>query len=824
MLKSYFKLAFRNLKNTKVFSLINIAGLAIGISAALVIYLIVQHEFNFDKFHKEGNRVFRVVSQIDFPDMVMRNSGVPYPTARAVKEEATGIDKLTQFIVADEMKVAIPTGSTQAPTVFRHESNIIYADENYFKIFDYVWLAGNANAALKQPNEVVLTESRAKSYFGNAAPSTLIGKQVMYNDSIITTVAGVVKDFKQPSDFRFQDFISKATGDNSGLRDQWGWDSWGSINSNCQLFLKLSKGTEPATVEKQLVALREKYRERNKEDPESDKKDLTKHLLQPLADLHFNADYDVFNGTQGNKSTLYGLLAVGLFLLSLGCINFINLTTAQASQRAREIGIRKTMGSRRSQLMMQFLSETLLLTILATIVSVAIAPWLLKIFSDFIPEGISFGSLNQPHVWLFLIGLVLIVTFLSGFYPAMVLTRFKPVTVLKNQAFNGTSQSRKAWLRKSLTITQFVIAQFLLIAMLVVSKQVHYSINKDLGFNKEAIVTFNTRWDFYSDKVDNRRFALMDKIKSIPGIQKMSLAGSAPASGNTSTSTMKYTEGKKVVETMVEVKYADTNYFKLYGMKLLAGNNLEQSDTTRQFVINETYSKMLGFNKPDDAIGHFIDQTPKVPITGVIADFHTKSTRVAIKPLAFSSAMKRSYVVHLLLKPRGSDPDAWKNTLAKVGAAFKEIYPEDDFNSRFYDESIASFYQKEKNVSSLLKWAAGLCIFISCLGLLGLVIYITNSRTKEIGVRKVLGASITQLVALLSKDFILLVFIAFLITLPFAWWFMHNWLQDFVYRTTLSWWVFAVTGLGMIIVAMLILGLRTVRSAMANPVKSLRTE
>ena len=413
---------------------------------------------------------------------------------------------------------------------------------------------------------------------------------------------------------------------------------------------------------------------------------------------------------------------------------------------------------------------------------------------------------------------------MSGLYPAFILTRFRPVTALKNQAYAGTSQTRKAYTRKVLTITQFIIAQFLIIATIVVSKQVHYSLNKDLGYKRDAIVYFTAERNVFSNEIDNRRLALLQKLRSIPGIEKISLSGTPPASNNTSTTTIKFRNGSRLMETMVEMKYADTGYFDLYQMKLLAGRNLLQSDTTKEFVINETYAKLLGFKKPEDAVGQFIERGFPVPVTGVIADFHTKSTHEPIKPLAFSSAIKYSYTFNLALPPQTGDGQSWKRTLSTVEKAYKDIYPESGFDYSFYDESIAAFYKTELDIARLLKWAAGLCIFISCLGLLGLAIFITNSRTKEIGVRKVLGASITQIISLLSKDFIILVLVAFLITLPLAWWAMHQWLQDFVYRTTLSWWLFGITGVGMLLVAMLILSVRTIRAAINNPIHSLRSE
>ena len=822
MISNYFSIAFRNFRKHNLFSVINISGLAIGISASLVIYLIVQYEFSFDKFHKEGDRIYRVVSDMRFSDVVIQNSGVPQPTSKAVREEATGMDLVTHFNTAWELKVSIPIPANQSPAVFRHQKNIIYADEYYFAMFQYHWLAGSPQTALKDPFQVVLTESRAKSYFGALKANDIIGREIVYDDSIKTMVSGIVQDLNEITDFTFKEFISKATIATTGLKDHWNWEEWGSITSASQMFVKLNKGTSPAQVEKQLVSLREKYRNKERENAG---KDDTWHTLQPLTDIHFNDKYDAFDQRQGHKPTLYGLLAVAAFLLLLGCINFINLTTAQASQRAKEIGIRKTMGSGKGQLMMQFLSETLVITFLATLLSVALTPWLLNIFKDFIPPGISFSSLNQPHVWIFLMALVILVSLLAGFYPAIILTRFKPVTVLKNQAYTATAQTRKAWLRKTLTVTQFVIAQFLIIATLVVSKQINYSLNKDLGYKKEAIVILNTRWNFFSKEKDNRRFVLKEKLQAMPGIEKVSLGGSAPASRNTSTTSLKFDNGKSILETMVEVKFADTGYFNLYGMKLLAGRNVEASDTTKEYVINETYARMMGFQHPGEAIGKFIDvDSRKISIVGVVRDFHSKSTHEAIKPLTYSAADNRSYTLHLALKPKTVKGDSWKTTLAMVEKAYKELYLEDDFKYEFFDDSIAMFYKSEQDITRLLKWASGLCILISCLGLLGLVIFITNTRTKEIGVRKVLGASVVQIVSLLSRDFISLVMMAFVIVLPIAWLVMHNWLQDFQYRTSLSWWIFAATGIGMILIAMIILSVRTIRSAMENPVRSLRSE
>jgi ABC-type antimicrobial peptide transport system permease subunit len=344
-----------------------------------------------------------------------------------------------------------------------------------------------------------------------------------------------------------------------------------------------------------------------------------------------------------------------------------------------------------------------------------------------------------------------------------------------------------------------------------------------MGFKKEAIINFRSPYNYQHP--DNKQFVLQAKLKSIPGIQKLSLAGSPPANEGINVSTMKFNKNGKDIESSVEEKQADTGYFELYRMKLIAGRNLQQSDTLKEYVINETYSKMLGYNNPSDIIGQLLDKGDrKIPIVGVLADIHTKSLHNPIQPLAFSSEAKNHSTFHIALQPKGKNTNNWKKIIAAIGAAWKEVYPDEDFNYNFFDESIAKFYKKEQDTARLLNWSTALAIFISCLGLLGLVIYTTTQRTKEIGVRKVLGASVSQIVSLLSKDFIQLVLLAFIIAAPIAWWAMHKWLEDFAYRTNISWWIFGLSGIAMIAVALLTLSIQTIKSAIANPVKSLRTE
>ena len=666
-------------------------------------------------------------------------------------------------------------------------------------------------------NRFTLSSLKARAYFGDTPAEQIVGRQLTYSDSIVVTVSGVVKDLEHPTDLTFKEFISRATVEKTGLRDWWSWEQWGSINSASQCFLKLEKGVSSQAVDEQILEVRKKH-----VDPKGGKENV-RHFLRPFVGMHFDPDYGIFDYSRAgaSKTTIYSLLAVAAFLLILGCINFVNLSTAQATQRAKEIGIRKTMGSSPQQLVWQFLTETFVLTLTAMSLAVALVPLFLDILRDYVPPDVSFSTLWSHHVGIFLPALTILVSLLAGGYPAFVLTRFQPVSVLRNQILTQRATSHRGTLRRVLTVAQFVIAQFLLIATIVVSKQILFSINKELGFRKDAIVFFHVPSDYRSPRQDTRRFTLLQNLRQIPEIMQISLAGSPPAYRGKSSTTMRINNGKEIVETQVQVRYADTSYFALYGLKLVAGRGLTQSDTLREFVVNEMYTKALGLT-PEEALSHFVEWRQKIPIVGVVADFHTRSTHEPIKPHAFSSESRRSFTFHLGLDP--ANPSTWKEALGKTEAAFKALYPNDDFKPEFFDATIGDFYKTEQRIARLLNWAAGFAIFISCLGLLGLVIYTTNVRVKEIGVRKVLGATVLQIVSLLSKDLLALVLVAFVIAAPVGWWAMQRWLEDFAYRTSLSWWVFVLSGAGMLLVALMTLGIRTFRSASENPVKSLRAE
>jgi len=815
MLKNYLRVAFRNFWRNKTFSFINIVGLAIGISASLVIFLLVQHDFSFDKFEKDGARTYRVVASFKSATSSGNSNCLSEPMWVEVKKQVPGLEVVAPFTTLDETTVTIPYPDPSRPVVLRKQKDLVAADENYCDLVGFTWLAGSPATALKQPYQVVLTEKNAHFYYPGLKYNEIIGKLIILDDTVQSTISGILKDLPGNTDFYFGTILSRPTFNTTRLKPG-GWGKWGWTNSADQLFVRLAPSTKTASVNTLLTKI---LNDKEKPDP-ADHVTQDAHL-QPLNDLHFNLDYGVFDESrQAHKPTLYGLLAVAAFLLLLACINFINLTTAQASQRAKEIGIRKTMGGHRRQLTLQFLAETFVLTTIATLLSIALTPFLLKVFADFIPEDFHFNLLRQPAIIGFLIILIFAVTLLSGIYPALILSGFKPILVLKNQAYSNTGKTRSAWLRKSLTVSQFVIAQAFIIGTLLVAKQISYAVHTDLGFKKDATVFF--RVNYYEP--NEKKYVLLDKLHSIPGIKMISLASNPPSINSTWSSTMTFNDGKKEIKKNVEVKLADSNYFSMYGLHFVAGTPPYQSDTTTAVAINETYLHILGYQDPTKIIGKSLTWDGTRIITGVVADFHQRSLREPIKPLLIANGTKTAKCINITLQPRNADGSNWTATIAAMDKAFRSTYPNGDFECNFVDETVAKFYTAEKNISRLLMWATGLTIFISCLGLLGLVIYITNQRTKEIGIRKVIGASVTQLIVLLSRDFLKLIGLAIIIALPISWWGTNKWLENFAYKTTLSWWIFAAGGGMLLLIALIILCIRTLRAALANPVNALRSE
>ncbi|WEK36918.1 MAG: ABC transporter permease [Candidatus Pseudobacter hemicellulosilyticus] len=809
MFRNYLLVAVRSIYRNKLFTFINVIGLSIGITAALVIYLLVHHDYSFDNFHRDSDRIYRVVSQFEFSGERSYNPGVTVPLSRVVKEQVPGIEYTAPFFTLDsDTKISL---DADKPIVHRNQANTIYVSPDYFRVFDYEWIAGNPSQALNNPYQAVLSETKASLYFPGKTPAQLVGERITINDSIHCSVSGVVRPLKGNTDLSFQVFISWAT-----WKIPAHLENWQSTNSASQLLVKLHQGQNIPSLEKQLKQL---FINNAPPDP-NNKLTIAPFLLQPLKDLHFDERFGTyFDNRIASRTTLNGLLIVAGFILLLGCINFINLSTAQSAQRAKEIAVRKTMGSSKGQLIVQFLTETGILTLIAALLSVLMTPFVLKLLQDFVPAEISFQPLKQEYVLLFLVGIVCLVTLLAGFYPAWVLSAYKPVQAMKSKLNLPANASSGLSLRRILTVSQFTVAQFFILAVIMVSMQLRYTLSKDPGFKQDGIIYFQTN---FNDTTKWKRTLLAQEIRAIPGVTLVSLSNNPVAANGTWSSIIAYKDGGKKTETNVQLKMVDTNYLKLYELKLLAGKNISVSDSIKEFIINETYAKLLGFSNPAEALGKELewDGTRNVPITGVVADFHQQSLHNPIKPLAIANNPDNQRTINVAL----TNGSSWQPAIEKIRSAFKHLYPDDDFDYSFQDETIRKYYNNEIKTAFLVKCASVLTIIISCLGLLGLAIYSTIRRTKEIGIRKVLGASVPQIVQLMSKESMVLVAIAFIIAAPLAYFFIYAWLENFAYRVSLNWWMFALTFLLQALIAFITVGSQALRTAFINPATTLKTE
>jgi putative ABC transport system permease protein len=821
MLKNYFKTAWRNMMKNKTTSIINILGLTLGITACLIIYLDTSFELSYDNFHPDKERIYRVVTS------AKNNSGetdykptVPDPMAATIRTEFTGIEKVAQFHDY-YAKVTVPAGGNEtktfdAPNEREEEtSDIIISDPEYFDIFKYEWIAGNATS-MREPFHVVLTENKAKKYFGSLSADEIIGKKIIYNDSLTLSVSGVVKNYPNSSDFIFNDFISSATIQRSFVKDNFDFTNWERWNRISQTFVKVAKGATPLQFQKQTLELVKKNMDVGNDTRIS-------ISLQPLSDIHFNANYQAAYGREVHVTILYGLMVIAIFILLIAAVNFINLSTAQSLQRAKEIGVRKVLGSSTNSLIFQFLCETFILTALSVIISLIIVSPIITAFHAFLPDGVGL-SFNQNSI-IFILLITLGISLLAGFYPAKVLSSYLPVLTLKGAAFQ--QGSGKNYLRKGLIVFQFTISLIFIIGTLIIGNQIKYVLNTDMGFAKDAIINITGNQNYPGEKMQ----ILAQQIKRLAGVQMVSVDLGTPAEESHWSTILKSKElGDAAVGA--EFQAGDENYIKLYQLKLLTGRNLLPGDTMKEYLVNESLAKQLGFKKPEDAIGKTIssggdDGTAShkmLPIVGVLADFHSGSLHDVIAPTFVSTSKKYSRIISVKLATAGKQSSDFKATTAKIEKLWKDVYPDEKFEYKFFDETIAKFYDKEQGTEQLMNTAMAITIFISCMGLFGLVTFETQKRTKEIGIRKVLGASVSNIVSMFSMNFLKLILLAFVIASPVSYYFMHQWLQNFAYRIDISWWVFVLSVLAAMFIALITISFQAIKAAMANPVKSLRTE
>jgi len=825
MIYSHLRIAWRNIRKNNVSTIINVLGLAIGVSACLIIYLIADYDLRFDTFHPGKERIYRAVMDLDdYSGGKFHLSEIPYPAAGAIREHFSGVDNTTTYFTYHS-RVMTPNGNY-------HPSDIIIAEPSYFDIFPHDWLAGNPAEALRQPFTVVLSDSRARQYFGNVAPEELIGREVIYNDSLPVKVSGIVKDWNGNSDLEFHDIISFATIQSSFLRRTNGFsgvtkaDSWNDAPDIARTFIKLKKGATAARFDAQktfLVQTINTYAHLAK----GRKLDL---YLQPLSDIHFNADFNEDGFRKAHLPTIYALMGIAAFILIIAIINFINLATARSFQRAKEVGIRKVLGTSRRRLILQFLTETFILTCVSAFLSLLIARPVLSVFHDYIPPGVGL-HLNDPFVWVFLLFITIITTLLAGFYPAKFLSGFSPVISLKGQGARTTDQ--KIYWRKGLIVFQFTVSLIFIIGTLAVGKQIHYLLNKDLGFRKDAIILLHTP---DNDSTGTAiRNVLAEKIRKQSGVADVSVDGQQPAVAGGSESAYLKRLGTGT-EILADRRIADAHFIPLYDIKLLAGQNLsgQANDSFPEFLINATCAEKLGFKHPEQAVGQLLQigfigyngpSKPKGHVVGVVADFHTRSLYEPIAP-AFITTPKRFWRELLSVRLTTQDKGApyFKSCLSRIEKAWHEVYPGEKFDYTFYDDYLAGIYTKEQKTAQIINIAMAISILISCMGLFGIVTFTAERRKKELGIRKVLGAEMTDIVAILFKDFQKPVVLSILIASPIAWWLLNGWLEGFAYRISVSWWIFALAGAAAMFIALLTVSSRAITAALTNPIESLRSE
>jgi len=793
MLKNYLKIAFRNLWRHKIFSFINIMGLAVGMSACFLIFLYVRFELSYDNFHSKADRIYRVVCDIKTPTEVLHFSVPAWAMPKNIKEEFPEVESFAR-VTGDNMLI-------RRGDVKFQEENMLWADSTLFSVFDFKLLKGNPKTALQQPLSVVFTETAAKKYFGKSDP---VGQTVLINpDGQPATVTGVMKDIPENSQIRGDVFVSMSTLTQKfapKIEEQWG-------NFGATTFLLLKPGTRPEVLQSKFPAFLEK---RDGKGMRDSKMSYTL-LMEPLRSVYL---YSTRDGSKtGNMSNIYIFSIVAIFILLIACFNFVNLTTARSAERAKEVGIRKVVGAEKIQLARQFIGESVIICLISFLITIGVCLLLLPLFNKLSGKTISHGIFEHPQYVLILFLSSIGIGLLAGIYPALVLSSFKPVVVLKGRFVTGT---KGILLRKGLVVAQFTISIALIIATIIVYMQTGYMRSQELGFNKDQVMVVDT----YGD---DAKEVLRQSVTTLPNVKSVCMSSSVPGSGDpTAYSEIENIKGDLQIANL-ELFFVDFDYIGQFKIKMLAGRSFSRdfgTDTTQAMILNEAAVKMFGYHSPEQAVGKRFKQWGREgKIIGVMKNFHFRSLQEEIKPLS------------MRIEPRGCNLLAIKvasgnlpATIAAVEKKWQAAIPNRPFSYFFLDEFFDKQYRAEERFGKLFMNFAVLAIFISCLGLLGLASYSTIQRTKEIGIRKVIGASVANIVNLLSKEFILLVGIAFLIASPLTWYFMHRWLRDFAYRIPISWWMFALAGILAMLIALFTISFQAIRAAVANPVKSLRAE
>jgi putative ABC transport system permease protein len=799
MLKNYFKIAWRNLKRNKSYAAINIIGLSLGIASSILIFTLVSFHLSYENFNKNKDRIYRVVTELH-SDEVSYTPGTPPPFAKAMRDDYSFAEKTAQAVTFWDELISIPASTDNKK--FQEENGFTCVDPEFFDIFNFPLVQGDIKTALNDPFTALVTQKIAKKYFGT---EDAIGKVFRVDNKTDFKITGILKDIPLNTDRKQEIYVSHKS--LKTLSDFLASDNWGGINSETHCFLLLKPNVTAKQVEAAFPGLKKKYYKENAAGPHGNF-----FKMQPLSDIHFNPDYDGY----ADKKYLWALIFVGIFLIVTACVNFINLATAQALNRAKEVGIRKVLGSMRFQLFWHFIAETALITLFAILVAYGFAFIGLPYLNGLFKTQLSINPFANIGLLIFILVTAVIVVFLSGAYPGLVLSGFQPVAALKGKlsqkSIGGFS------LRRVLVVTQFAISQILIIGTIVIAGQMNFSKKSDLGFRKDAIVMLPVP---QNDSVGlSKMQTLRDRLAGISGVEKISFCMQAPASQSNNVNDITYDNRPKPELWGVNAKDADESYVPTFDLKIVAGRNLYKSDTVREFLVNETFVRKLNLKSPQDMVNKFVTIGGKhALVVGVVKDFYNYSFRTDISPVAIFSNFHQYQ--NCAVKINLADIKPTLNAIEKI---WNDTYPQYVYSSQFLDERIAKFYELDDIMLKLIEAFAGIAIFIGCLGLYGLVSFMAVRKTKEIGVRKVLGANLSSIIWLFGKEFSRLLIIAFFIAAPLGWWAMTKYLQDFKYRIPISAGIFVLAIVATFIVAALTVGYKSLQASLANPVKSLRSE
>lgn len=811
MIKNYFKTAWRNIKSHKSYAAINIFGLGIGIAASLLIFLVIHYEMTYDNFDTNKDKICRVVTNytnVSNGEVNGHESAVPLVLPDALKADFPQL-KISPVWNIGGAQMHIPVnGSFTNEKLLKENDGLYFAEPALFKMFDYTWLTGNANR-LNEPHTCVLNESLANEFFGDWKKA--IGQTIqMWSYRVPLQVVGVFKDLPHNTDMEVKMGASYSTfrqfNDYTFTHPDWQTSMWPN-----ECFLLLPDNSNPAQYTSQLQGFVKKY------FPAIIKGNSKVTLaFQPLTTMHLNEDFYTYKGDALTHKELWSLALIGFFLLLVACVNFINLATAQSINRAKEIGVRKVLGSSRSQILKQFLNETAIITTISVLLGFLLAELALPFVSNLMNKQLSLDLLHNPSIIVFVVLLGMIVNFLAGFYPGLVLSGFRPIEAIKSKI--STSNIGGISIRRGLVVFQFVIAQFLIISTIVVLQQMQFFRNQPTGFDKNAVAFI----ELPSDSLDRTKYTYLEQqIAKLPGVDATTLMMDAPASSSTNNVNFLFNNETNKKDFQINLQFADTGFTNTFHVQLMAGRIPYASDTMHELLVNETLVRKLGFTNDNDVLNKTIsfDDNIPYPIVGVMHDINSQSLKTAIMPFALATNIGTYNYVGLRINPA-----SMQSAMPQIQKTFTRIYPTYLYTLEFLDERITHFYTTEAMASTLFKIAAFFAILISCLGLYGLVSFMAVQKTKEVGIRKVLGASVQSIVLLFSKEFIVLIGVAFLIAAPFGYYLMSKWLSAFYYHIHLSWIVFGIAILASIIIAWLTVGYKAIKAAIANPVKSLRAE